>query len=513
MLRVLGTDDAPNADPDRKAFTRAWLARFVLLLPERLAAPLVDDPEVSSKVPVARRPSIEIGGLVLPADVFFAAAADAIESGSAEVPTLAGPPLRLEREYTGAPTLILSGALVARFEDPGLDLLQADPATRRACLDRHPDWINRPPPDAERRRADIAERSAPYERMLALDDERAASPEDRYQQLAEALANPSNRVPASLFEPLAVDDLLRHLRPKEDEGVPFPELLNRAARRLVDELGPAAALSRLAGIPVYTPAALNESLAGMDPKEQASLMDSLDAQATSPVRQARFVELLRTQGAEPARVVAGLDRLLANIEIRLEGLLALFRWTERRLERQERWRELPRAFRLATIWAHAERVADILLAATGELDKVAPTIDSWHPRGLVPWLLRDPADEGEPTSPSVASPPALLLDLLGLALGDEANAFLSEERRDAVLACVSNRGAMVDAGPTRSCFGPTEVRTRSAASSARTNHRCGPPLTWTGWASASRPTSPPRSLRKRSRRSRRTPMMRKPRSS
>ena len=49
MLGVLGTGNTPDADPEREAFTRAWLARFVLLLPEQLAAPLVDDPEVSSQ--------------------------------------------------------------------------------------------------------------------------------------------------------------------------------------------------------------------------------------------------------------------------------------------------------------------------------------------------------------------------------------------------------------------------------------------------------------------------------
>lgn len=109
------------------------------------------------------------------------------------------------------------------------------------------------------------------------------------------------------------------------------------------------------------------------------------------------------------------------------------------MERQDRWRDLSQPFRLAAVWAHADRVADILLAATEQPDKVGPTIDGWHPRGFVPWLLRDPADEGEPSSPSVASPQALLLGVLGFALGDEADVLLSEEQRDTVLACVSNK--------------------------------------------------------------------------
>ena len=50
-----------------------------------------------------------------------------------------------------------------------------------------------------------------------------------------------------------------------EEGAPFPELLDRAARRLVDEFGLAGAFSRLAGLPVPTPAALRDSLLELKP--------------------------------------------------------------------------------------------------------------------------------------------------------------------------------------------------------------------------------------------------------
>jgi hypothetical protein len=437
---ALGALEGEANFQDKRLRTEAQvsIARLLLELPESIRLPLLKDPEVLETLPLQHRPSIRFQNMDWSADEFFTAAERALKHGRAEIPLgRRGPRLILERGDEPGPVLRLSDGARGVLADAALDLLDDDVSKRRTCLERHPDWVDRPGSEARARQAEITGLPSGAQRMLALDEERSASPAFGYAKLEEALNGETRPIPRDLFEPKSVEALIRHLRLPIDAGKAFVDTLSEGARQLVRDLGPHEALERLAALPVEASSLLSDALTNMTVAERREMLVAFAERAASPLRRAHAVALLRRHTTDQEQLRESLERLLADGRQRAEAFVAVLRWAERVFERRGEWRALEQGLRLTLVWAHADRITQLLLEAGAPPDFIVHEIGQWNPRGFVPWLLRDPAEGNDPASPARQQAPALWFHLLGHALGEDAERRLAAEHRAAARAAIA----------------------------------------------------------------------------
>lgn len=230
---------------------------------------------------------------------------------------------------------------------------------------------------------------------------------------------------------------MRHLRLSGDASLSFAHSLAIAALDLVGDVGPLQALERLAALPVETPIPLLDLLNEMPEAEREETLSAFATRAASPLSRAHSIALLRRYSVGAEVVVEHLSQFLADGRERVEAFITVLRWAERVFERRTEWQALPRASRLALVWAHADRITQLLFDGGAPPGHIVREIGPWDARAFVPWLLHSPAEESDPASPEHQHAPALWFRLLGYALGEEVQAWLPLEMVAAMRATIS----------------------------------------------------------------------------
>ncbi|WP_137141147.1 hypothetical protein [Azospirillum brasilense] len=419
--------DAGLEGADGRRLWRAFLGRFIDVLPEAIRERLHEDVRFTAAVGLRIHHLISLEGLTFERDDFWSAVARArsgrtaaLRSADGKAEVRIAPPRR-----TGAGGYAVTGAIRIRLaDDPAFALLATSAAVRRHALEGHPDWFDGPAAERASLIAAIAEEPAPAMRMRLVMERRDRSVPYRRAQQQQAL---QARRPMDLA-PSEAGDLLLHLRlgPLDE---PPAETLARAARRLVDEVGPAEAVWRLCGLPVPPPDPIVECFAALEPQERDRVLGDLAGEVAGPVGRLQVVALMRRFGH--SRLGNEVDRLLADWRNASDAFAAVLRWMAAQHGDAPEWRGVPGPYRLVLIWTHAHQIADALLAAgiprddivaffsrparVRRLERTLTTEAGYDDSLLEPTLLLDGA--------------ALLFHGLASALGSEGDAVLTPERR------------------------------------------------------------------------------------
>ena len=174
----------------------------------------------------------------------------------------------------------------------------------------------------------------------------------------------------------------------------------------------------------------------MPKAEREQTLSALARGALSPLSRAHSIALLRRYVAAEVVVEHLARQFLADGRERVEAFITVLRWAERVFERRIEWRSLPRTSRLALVWAHADRITQLLFQRSAP-DHIVREIGPWDPRAFVPWLLHSPAEESDPASPGHQQAASLWFRLLGYAVGEEVQAWLPPETVAAMRATIS----------------------------------------------------------------------------
>lgn len=413
---------------------RAWHLVMRLAwkyLPSEIHEELLLDSQLSRSLGLSTHRVLRIGSLTFDADKFWASADRAASRGAARMYALS-PARRVTltaSSQRGISTLSLREPVSGKhlvFPNPYAGVLAANSATRFEALRQHQGWFDLPSSEFKKRAEEIAAIKDPGERIACLTKCRHESMVEFYAALREELGQESS-VALKDLEPPEWLSILRHLRLPlaTDFSNDFAAALALGAAKLVDELGPFAALERLAGLPVPLPSCVIEEFDRRPPEEARSgILQFLSA---NPTPMARF-HALRLLGRMFNRrqlpfgdVQELIDASLTDTaQDECKAFVTLLQYFQVVLRGGVRGRLLSPRIRIALAWAHTHRVLSAMLVTGTDPDGVRQTLA--QSRGFTPVLAAlDGDSERDVTHPRNVG--SCLLLACGLAYGlQELNA-------------------------------------------------------------------------------------------
>lgn len=417
-----------GADAKASRLWQAFLGRFVVILPEAIRDRLHRDSQFMAVAGLRFQSRLEIGGVAFAPEDFWEALARARSGRIARLETADN-----QAEVVLSPAkgkgpdkgIVISGALDARLsDDPLFAILANNEGVRRRVLEKHPDWIDLPPETRARAIASITGEPSAAARVQSLEEVRDRSVPYRRRQRVQTLRD-SEQI---ALAPADAGDLLTHLRFAPLRASPG-KTLAEAARRLVDEAGPAEAVRRLGGLPVPPPDAVVDGFATLEPVERNRALGELAAVALGPVARLQVIALMR-RFSHPS-LDGEIDRVLDDWQRAGDSFVAVLRWVAAQHGDAPVWRGLAAPYRLALIWTHAHQLTEDLLATGVERDAV---IGAFPPsstnRRLEKALTHDAAFDDALLHPeSMMDSASLLYHGLAVALGSDGNATLSTDQK------------------------------------------------------------------------------------
>jgi hypothetical protein len=346
---------------DQHEFGRVVVRAIYSLLPERIKIAGASDTDFVKKVDLGARPSIRIAGFELAEDEFWAAVGELHTKREITVSAGSGEGVRISHAPAKGPQgLVFSrGAEKRLYADKTFWSLAFDTSERqREHLRQHPEIFDVPDAMLNDALDDLIARPTAQERLKRLQDLKERSAASFYTRLRDSLGH----------EDIAIEDfvppvasLLRHYLPGYLTGTTldcseaFAPLLHRAD--LLDTM------ARAVVMPVPLPNGLATRFKGEPEEKRRAILDSLAAEAASPVAQAQVAILGFAGGSEVERQLAFtlVDKLCDE---RNAAELELFRrttaWVYWRLSFVQ---ELASDVRLLLTWTHSARLVGLFVAS------------------------------------------------------------------------------------------------------------------------------------------------------
>lgn len=433
-------------DRDRRT-TLLLMGDFYRDFPEPIRDELGRDPDFMAHIGVTFKTVVATGGLEFDPEVFWQAAAHAVNGRDAPItPIGKGARSTIFHPYEDGsrrkgfymeddpPT----GARKIVVEDD-FDLLLDSPEDREALLRRNPHWFDCPAEMRDPLIVEIVLTENPHRRVEAERAWRSASAGAYYGRFYRQLRQDGALRLQDLLPPDA-NGLVRHFRidPLISESGHPGDRLVRAAELLLSDEGLYDAIERLAAFPSALPNCLIEGLLGLPQGEKRGLLKRLMKTAGSPVSRAHLIRLLAVCGAEiPA--AGRLARRLCKSLLMSEGMadydafVALLRWVNDQFGYWSDFNEWPTDVRAAAVWGHAHRIFGALAAAGVDFSWLGETLKEGGNRLPPEMLNRDPGYRNDISHPRQVTSGGLLLMGLAYALGGDSSDSFDPELRELFL--------------------------------------------------------------------------------
>lgn len=335
----------------------AVMQNWYLSLPEKvrkntdLARPTRD------ALAIGKRPVITVGTSQFDPKLFWEAAEKAVSGQSATLAALDGPSdfsLSVIRNGT-TPVLLISHAQVSSpygLEDDIFDVLQPGQDQRLSLLASRPEWFDSFGKRSKREMRRIAKTKRASDRASAVDAARRSSAWHHYLVLTKRCLSQQGPSLEDMSPP-SQDALTGFLRlPKTlKEGKKFRGEIDRAAERLIDEVGVVEAFHRLALLPCLLPTCVGDAVAALPATEKGAFLDGLPEFCRTPLARIHgFNLLLCFQSEYSAQSKDLVRRILSTEEINETAvMLQMVTWAWDQLGAEE---VFDPAIRLALAWTH-----------------------------------------------------------------------------------------------------------------------------------------------------------------
>ena len=317
----------------------------------------------SELAPDAGASAFVIDGEAFLFEDFLSAVARSFAGNATEIGSVGGTACTIHSAEGDQPVFISIGDTTTRVEIrmEYLPILAADTDTREAFLGERPDLFDmllESRGEEIRRLASIEE---PIERYRAVEGLAANSPETQFRRM-RSLIEPGAPVNLEHLFLSDISNLPAHIRlPNHD--APDWEL---AATKLEQEEGIAVAIKRFACLPRLLPSYLVSKACSVAAPEFENLYQSLISIPPSPIEQLNLLHLLVNRSSDASSDCNIVEELLQavldtdSVEPRFNALRDIAAWCATRLRLDERANQWSSTELIASIWAHASRVYELL---------------------------------------------------------------------------------------------------------------------------------------------------------
>lgn len=394
--------------PHNELFTRAFMGKFFLDLPDVISNEMELDAEMTEWLRLVMGSIITAAGLSFAAHDYWRAVETALAGDAAVIKTHdTDTEYRLIRTPGGdveesgdelSPSITVMGpgnTNAGVMGDPLFGVLLPEVQTRRASLDRLRKWFDCGQKEFEEEADELASIEDAMTRITRLYEWRTRSSELYYSQLEQSFRAREPVSWADLLPPSAESFAGRLRLPLTIEGNSFSDVWRESASALLREEDLLTAIARLASVPVVMPREAVAAVSRLPEDERLGLFERLASAWTSPLRRLHLVNLaLRSSPAsegslEIARKVlaklydeeAGVKDFQAFHTLLVFVTEEIETWSERR-----RW---PREVGLAVIWAHASRLHGMFHGLGYSADQIVLMLESARRSSFREPLVRD----------------------------------------------------------------------------------------------------------------------------
>ena len=378
---------------DALSLIGSWLLGFLPVLPPQLRKELHKDQDLMQRLGLAEVIVQDLDGLRFAVPEFWSSVVAALRGLR---PTLheadKGKAYSLERvSHSDDPRPILSladetGKTVREGHYEFSELLLDSREQRLQALRAHPHWWDGEPEGYEALERRLAATEPADLRIGRLMEAVERSADAHYLAVADQWRRDRGMGIDRCFPP-PLDAVLAWVR--YDTGalagaLATDALWHRLVATIPPERGLAEPLQRLARLPCPLPDAVHTKIAALDAEQTADLLGTLARDLTDPLGRIHLIDLLLGAAARwPAALglaqaqVAHLASARFDAEVRL--LLALVDLGDRAFGCEPGATSSPPSQRLLAAWAHAGRIAGILLAGPADPSTVAEQLGAWNP--------------------------------------------------------------------------------------------------------------------------------------
>lgn len=410
-----GPDDASDDEKEEvRRATRAYVARFVMALPQVLRECVLGDTNFAERFGMGIQSIAEVAGVMIEHTVFRQSIIDAVLSRAPQsFETKSGPAtVTLDKRGTvKRPTVLeFTGTLSLKYEDPFLGLLGRNRHQRFTKLLNQTDWIDLPPIELAEL-PDQCNNLSDHEFYDLLDQFRRANVQHHYQQLAISMAQ---RKPLGKpdFDAPPPRELLQTMRLPIHSRKRLSFLLDTAAASLIDQYGAMHALERLSGLPVDLASRFVDpffELVKQNPRKTKRWLLSPGGSVLHQLHKMAISAALASRGMlSLALLRKTLRRLLAEWQRNAKLFAQVLKTTDQLLSQQSSVTELAAEQHLAIVWSHAERIAGIVGDNFTQGDEGVEYFRKIAHLSLAGALRIDKAYETDVAVPDALYPPLLL---------------------------------------------------------------------------------------------------------
>lgn len=429
LCRQIGLvlDNANKANHEQQQAIRAVLTNFIRFLPDSIREAIHRDGVLMKQLGLAFRDVLNTGGYGFDPDKFWKAAALAFDQGECPLRDLQGRGFRVTVEEGGAATF-LSMKLIPQnkkksplpIADDRIGVLSNHPDKRREILKRHPSWRDGLDVDIDSINQTLGSIDSPSERFERLNEWRERSAAWFYDDV-EIASQSKNGLTDKNFLPPPVAALLRYFRldTSSSGDASFQECWEKAAQRLLNDVGLDEALKRAVCLPVPLPQILLDAL--KTSQSAVNCFEKVQHYALSPVSCLHVIDLALALGKQIIGERDPLPKIVEHLSSQrfvkdFKLMQAILLLSRRSLASRQDFRELPSMLKLALIWEHALTVQNRILCHTNLADEAAELLEN-RARAFTWSIFDDAADlENDVSYPAHVLLPHLVYHALGRIL-------------------------------------------------------------------------------------------------
>lgn len=323
------------------------------------------------------------------------------------------------------------------LSDEVVSLMDRDAKRRLDVLRAHPEWFDGFGGNAKKEMDRIARLSSAAKRAAAVNLARSASAWHHYK-LLEALSHSAQGPTLEQMKPLRASIHSGFLRlPKRLKSGEFKRALEKAAIKLIAELGLLEAFTRLMTLPVEMPSAIREEFCRTRPSDRDEFLTAIIANMNTPLARIHTLRFLLLGGDGFRKQAAELAASLLNEEQVKEttAMIQVVSWVWYQLGFSSE-PPIEDENRLAVSWAHGSRLFAILRGISGPAD--VERFFANHVEIPPSEMLARTSGENDVSFPRRVVPSVLLVTGVSAAFHDSceiANAFDPSLREKAAALC------------------------------------------------------------------------------
>lgn len=408
------------------------ISHFCHDLPLAIRRRVYEDTAFLAEVRPSFTSTVDVGTEAFIADAFWDAIAAALRG---EVTTLTTArtrrPYTVQREGNDPEDVafLLEGEARLRISDPALALLDEDLTVRLAYLERHAEEIVPRASDRASLFAELARLPSLAERIDRVRTLQETTAEGRYARL-DAVISHSRTFSVPLLRPATAAAVAQWLRiPIDATSIDW----EAASASLIGSIGAEETLRRIGGLPIPLPVPLRMWFEASGEEERRRIIARAIESPRSLLRVLRALELVRTGPALRDLEERLQQILLERWDSGSRAFVTLLRWSAAQWEKDPAWREGGLGFKLACVFAHAERTGDVFSRQSADPAWITEYFSDAEPHHAAGALRRDLAFNADVAAPRLFSRHQWLaqelgrLSRLGLVWTDEDREKLLEK--------------------------------------------------------------------------------------